>query len=309
MSNDLIKQIQNQVLALPDGGVDEDTRAVAGNVFGKRLSIRGGVFRKYEGNKEVAAIEDRHLNVIFVKLSHTPSRNFYPKAYVEGENASPTCWSSDTKAPDTSVKEPQSKLCVDCPQSIKGSSSDGNGTACRLSWRTAVVLPQDPGGDVLQLVLPATSVFGKEEAGRWPFRSYIQMLAGNNISAGRVITKMSFDTKSSTPRVLFQPVSAVPGDALEVIKEQGNSDAAHRAVELKVYERKETPQAAAALAPAATKPTFPEALKALDTLMGNKVITSDNDTIPEPILRKSEKQSVTPDTDLSAIISKWSKKA
>lgn len=298
MSNDLIKQIQSQLALSAGGDIDEDTRAVAGNTFGKRLSIRGGVFRKYEGNKEIAAIEERSLNVIFVKMSHTPSRNYYPKAYVEGENASPSCWSSDTKAPDGSVKEPQAKLCMDCPQSVKGSSADGNGTACRLSWRTAVVLPQDVGGDVLQLILPATSVFGGEESGRWPFRAYIQMLAGNHISAGRVITKMSFDTKSATPKLLFQPAAAVPPEDMETIAEQAKSDAAFKAIELKVFEKKETPQAPAQLAPIA-KPVKDEV-----------EIEKEEEATPEPVLRQNPKTTgATSTPDISEVIKKWAKKA
>ena len=46
------------------GGLDEDTLAVAGgNRQGnKRISIKGGVFRKYAGGKEIGAIED-HIRV------------------------------------------------------------------------------------------------------------------------------------------------------------------------------------------------------------------------------------------------------
>ena len=54
------------------GGLDEDTLAVAGgNRQGnKRISIKGGVFRKYAGGKEIGAIEDRFMNVIIVKMAH-----------------------------------------------------------------------------------------------------------------------------------------------------------------------------------------------------------------------------------------------
>ena len=184
MSNDIIANLKNE-LAQIQGGVDEDTRAVAGGggSLSKRISIKGGVFRKMAGGKEIGSIEDRHMNVIFVKMAHAPSRTYYTGAYKEGEKIAPVCWSSDSKVPDPEVKNPQASNCDKCQWSVKGSGQGGSGTACRLSWRTAVVLPQDPGGDVMQLVLPATSCFGKEEAGKWPFRPYVQMLANNNISA------------------------------------------------------------------------------------------------------------------------------
>jgi hypothetical protein len=102
------------------------------------------------------------------------------------------------------------------------------------------VLPHDPAGDVMQLVLPATSCFGKEESGKFPFRPYIQMLANNNISAGRVITKMQFDTKSPVPKLLFSPVAPVPQDDYEAITKQRDSAAAESAIKLTVYQADET---------------------------------------------------------------------
>jgi hypothetical protein len=204
MSNDIIASLKSELATIPRG-VDDDTRAVAGSGgnFAKRISIKGGVFRKMAGGKEIGAIEDRHMNVIFVRMAHTASRQYYSGAYKEGEKIAPACWSTDSKVPDKEVKSPQAEACDKCPWSVKGSGQGGSGTACRLSWRTAVVLPNDPSGDVMQLVLPATSCFGKEDGGKWPFRPYIQKLADNDISAGRVVTKMQFDTKSPVPKLLF----------------------------------------------------------------------------------------------------------
>ena len=89
----------------------------------------------------------------------------------------------------------QAKSCYQCKHSVRGSGQNGVGTACKISWRIAVVLANDIKGDILQLVLPAMSCFGKESNGRYPFRPYIQMLANNNVSAGRVVTKLQFDER------------------------------------------------------------------------------------------------------------------
>jgi hypothetical protein len=250
MSNDIISSIQNDLAII--GGLDEDTKAVAGGGIGatKRISIKGGVFRKIAGGKEIGAIEDRHMNVIFVKMAHNPSRTFYSAAYKEGEKISPICWSNDGKTPDPEVKVPQASKCEMCPMSAKGSSPAGTGSACRLSWRTAVVLPNDPSGDIMQLVLPATSAFGKEENGKYPFRPYVQMLANHGVSAGRVVTKMQFDTKSPVPRVLFSPVSAINADDLDVLTAQSKKPAAELAIKLTVYQSDEG-EALTEVAPAA----------------------------------------------------------
>lgn len=292
MSNDLILRLKNQ-LAEMGGGVDEDTRAVAGNGgMTKRISIDGGVFRKYVGGKEMGAIEDRHMNVIFVKLAHNPTRMYYTDTYKKGAKVSPVCWASEAKTPDPDCTSPQAKSCDTCPMSAKGSSPTGVGSACRLSWRTAVVLPNDPGGDVMQLTLPATSCFGEESTGRWPFRPYVQMLASNNISVGRVITKMQFDTQSSVPKLLFSPVGPVEMNDVETILTQAKSPAAEAAVKLRVYINKEEASAPALTAEAPSAP-----------------VEDEEGEEAAPKLRESSKKTETPPApDLANVMAKWAKK-
>jgi hypothetical protein len=284
MSNDLATMFSGNLV--PVEGLDDDTLAVAGGArqSNKRISIKGGVFRKYAGGKEIGAIEDRHMEVIFVKMAHKASRMFYEGAYQEGQKISPACWSSDSEKPDAEVKTPIASTCLDCPKSVKGSGGGGTGTACRLSWRTAVVLPKDPAGDVMQLVLPATSAFGKEDTGRWPFRPYIQHLASHNVSAGRVITKMAFDTKAPTPKVLFSPAGKVPDEDLQIIARQAKSPAAEAAIKMNVFQM----DSAEEVAPHRNE--VPEVVEA------------------EPVKVESKKPAATGEKDISDVVKKWSKK-
>jgi hypothetical protein len=284
MSTDLVNLSAIGALATV-GGLDEDTLAVAGgNRQGnKRLSIKGSVFRKYAGGKEIGAIEDRFMNVIIVKMAHKASRMYYDKGYREGEKVSPACWSSDSEIPDADVKAPVASSCNSCPNSAKGSGDNGIGAKCKLSWRTAVVLPNDPAGDVMQLVLPATSAFGKEDNGRWPFRPYIQHLASHNVSAGRVVTKMAFDTKSPTPKVLFAPVGAVPDADLEIIARQAKSPAAEAAIKLNVFQSDSTG----------------------DVEVAQPVAVEE---VEEPKKRESKAAAGEKASDVSDIVKKWSKK-
>ena len=284
MSNDIIASLKSELATIPRG-VDDDTRAVAGSGgnFAKRISIKGGVFRKMAGGKEIGAIEDRHMNVIFVRMAHTASRQYYSGAYKEGEKIAPACWSTDSKVPDKEVKSPQAEACDKCPWSVKGSGQGGSGTACRLSWRTAVVLPNDPSGDIMQLVLPARSCFGKEDGGKWPFRPYIQKLADNDISAGRVITKMQFDTKSPVPKLLFSPVGVVPEGDIDTIMKQRESAAAETAIKLSVFQT--------------------------DEGQVNGPIVTGPAALEEPKLRESKKASdAAPAGDVTDVVKKWAKK-
>ena len=282
MSNDLVSILSNNP-AIVQTGLDEDTLAVAGGARqgNKRISIKGGVFRKYSGGKEIGAIEDRHMNVIFVKMAHKASRMYYEGVYQEGQKISPVCWSNDSEVPDPEVKAPLASTCANCPKSVKGSGQGGTGTACRLSWRTAVVLPQDPGGDVMQLVLPATSAFGKEDNGRFPFRAYVQHLASHNVSAGRVVTKMQFDTKSPVPKVVFSPVGAVPEGDLEIVARQAKSAAAEAAVKLNVYQ--------------------------MDTEGESQSSQIEVIEEAEPVKRESKAASEDKPADVSDVVKKWSK--
>ena len=264
-------------------GLDEDTLAVAGGATkgNKRISIEGRVFRKIVGGKEQSVNTDNSMNVVIVKMAHEASRTYYNQSYKKGVKLSPACWSNDSKTPDAEVASPCAATCAECPNSVKGSGQGGTGSACRLSWRIAVVLPNDPSGDVYQLVLPATSAFGKEEGGKWPFRPYIQMLANNNVSAGRIVTKMQFDINSPVPRLLFAPVSAVPEDVRDVIARQGKTPAAENAIRLTVYK---TDGGSETEAPAQVE-------------------------IAEPVKRETTRKAA-PETaeDVSDIVKKWAKK-
>lgn len=265
MSNDLATIMHAANLGMVETGIDADTAAVAGNTNqNKRISIEGRMFRKIVGGKEQSVNTDLSMNVIFVKMAHEATRMYYNKTYVKGAKLSPVCWSADTKTPAPEVKTPISSTCESCPNSVKGSGNGGIGTACRLSWRTALVLENDPAGDVYQLIIPGASAFGKEENGRWPFRPYVQMLANNNVSAGRVVTKMEFDIQASAPRLLFSPFGAVSPEVRSTIIEQGKTRAAEDAVKLTVFIKDDEEEVVAPAAPNVVRDPAKETAKVAD---------------------------------------------
>lgn len=308
MSNDIAVILQNA--ALVQTGLDDDTLAVAGSAMNqtKRISIKGGVFRKYVGGREVGAIEDRHMNVIFVKMAHTASRTYYPTGFKDGEKVSPVCWSSDSRVPDADVKNPPAKSCDQCPYSVKNSVA-GNGSACRLSWRTAVIVPGDTSDDIYQLVLPSTSCWQKEENGKWGFRPYIQMLASNNVAASRVITRMQFDTKSPTPKLLFSPAGAVNPNDLPSIDAHRTSAVAEQYIKLTVYQ----PQAESneeGEAPAQFETPAPVVKEATPAPKEAAPVVEESDVVvDEPVLRVESTPAPAKPTNVSDVVKKWSVKS
>lgn len=298
MANEMVisvDDLKRQIAEIAGGDVDDESKAVAGSGSSvKRISIKGGVFRKFSGGKEVAAVPDRFMHVIFAKLSPTPSRMFYEEAYVENKKASPICWSTNSEVPDADVPNKQSASCRDCPQSTKGSAIDGKSAACRLSWRTAVVLPHDVQGDVLQLVIPAASVWGQEHNRTWPFQAYVRFLVDNNISVGRVVTKMEFDLRTASPKLLFSPIAPVTKEQSAHVAEQNKSLAAQIATKLTVF-HSQTAADEDEPAPAADSPT-PE-------------VVVPSAAVPEPILREATKPTAPAEkAELSETIRKWATK-
>ena len=105
--------LSETAMALTGGGSNASS--------GKRISIKGGVFRLMDNGKEVAAIEDRHLDIIIVKAAPKIARQYYAGAYDKDAAASaPDCTSNDGERPDPSSKNKQSETCLTCPPEPSG---------------------------------------------------------------------------------------------------------------------------------------------------------------------------------------------
>jgi hypothetical protein len=212
--------------------LDETTKALmgSGGGGGKRISIKGGVFRMIVDGKEIAQNEDRAMNIVIVAANAHVSRSYYAETYVEGQILAPTCWSNDGVSPDTKVSEPQSGKCASCPQNIAGSAEQGKGRACRFSQRLAVTLENDLKGDVYQLTLPAQSIFGNVENGKMPLQAYAKFLGSHGLPITAIVTEMRFDTASATPKLTFKAVRPLEADEMALAQEKGQSAEAKTAI-------------------------------------------------------------------------------
>lgn len=292
MSNDLAVLNAGLPDYLKTAQIDDTTKALMGGGGGsssRRISIKGGVWRLMINGKEVAQNEDRHMNVVIVAASPKVSRTFYANQYQEGgEVTAPDCWSADGEVPDAKAASPQSKRCIDCPQNIQG-SGQGNSRACRYSQRLAVVLANDVAGDVFQLTLPATSIFGEGAAGKWPLQAYAKMLGGKGIPITAVVTEMRFDTGSATPKINFKPVSFLDAPQHQKAIDQGSTEAARRAITMTVAEA----DGAKPKAIAAPKPVAEPAPAVVEE-------------VTEPVKRSSKKtEEPAAKPDLSKILAEW----
>jgi hypothetical protein len=255
---------------------------------GKRISIKGGVFRLLADGKEIASIEDRHLDVIIANAAADIGRTFYAGAYDPEKSAAPDCWSADGNTPSVEAKNPQSNTCATCPQNVKGSGS-GESRACKFSQRLAVVLESDMGGDVLQLQVPAASLFGQAESENMPLKAYANWLGAQNISPDEVVTRIKFDTKAQSPKLFFRPVRWLDDDEHDIVLEKGSSEEAKKAVTMTVAKTDKAPDA-----PVLEAPKKPKAKEPVE------------DDVDEPEVRQ-EKTSPAPNkrNNLASVVADW----
>lgn len=215
-------------------GLNELTKALAGGgAGGKRISIRGGVFRKIVGGEEVGKLTTREMNVIIINARKNVSRVFYAGKYNPDEIVPPTCWSNDGDAPEAAVESKQSSHCATCPQNVAGSGDNGS-RACRYQRRIAILLEGDMSGDVYQLTVPAKSIFGKGEGNLHPFESYTKYIAGNGRNINQIVTQVSMDLDSDTAKLFFSPVRHITQEEWEIAKEAGESQEAKNAITMTV---------------------------------------------------------------------------
>lgn len=214
--------------------LDETTKSLMGTGGGKRISIRGSVFRMVVNGEEMAKREERNLDVVIVRAAEHVSRTYYDGEYSEGDSEAPRCWSADGVTPDESVSSPMSSACANCPMNIAG-SGQGESRACRFSHRIAVVVDGDLEGNIYQMSLPAKSLFGKNDKGGMPLQQYVRLLAGHGLPVTAVVTEMKFDTESSTPKLFFKAKRPLSLEEFELAKSQGETQDAIDAVTYTVY--------------------------------------------------------------------------
>ena len=275
---------------------------------GKRISIKGGVFRLLHNGKEVANIEDRFLDVAIVKSAPKVARVFYGKSYDGDTVTQPDCWSADGEKPSADSRNAQASRCAECSKNIAG-SGQGQSRACRYQQRVAVVLADSIEGDVLQLSLPATSIFGKEEGENRPLQAYARWLAAQNINPEEVITRMRFDTKSESPKLFFKPMRWLTEDEHNTVLEKAESEDAIKAVTMTVakMDGAVTPAKLEGKPPTKAKPVVEEVEEEAPPPPPKAKKKAAEESEDEPEIRKEapKKPAVEPKGSLKQMVDEW----
>lgn len=186
-----------------------------------RISIQGSRFRLQSPQNEEFVVPQLHLDVIVIDANPNKklSKVFFAKKYdPKAEETGPDCFSDNGIGPSVQSSAPQCATCAACPNNVIGSriSDAGSPTkACGDYKKIAVLLANDTSGQVFGLRLPYMSL------SNW--RGYIEALDKNGVPASSVITRMTFDTAVSYPKLTFKPAFDKEGQ-MPYINEQQAAD-------------------------------------------------------------------------------------
>lgn len=287
VNNDLFKALQEMNKTLAGGGMGG----------GKRISIKGGRFRLFEGGEQISVSKDDSMNIVVVNAAAV-SRTYYEGTYDPNNPSAPACWSADTRTPSPDVPADKRKAasCAACPMNIKG-SGQGDSRACRFNQRLAITLEGKP-DEVYQLQLPATSIFGEAKGDKMGMQAYAKFLAAHNTPIIAVMTEMRFDVDSETPKLFFKPVRPLTEDEFNAAIAAKDSEDATKAITLTVsqtdgVQKKET-------AAGTQRVSAKTEIKVEDPETGEEVVPE-----PKKVTTKKETAAPAPAASLGALVSDW----
>lgn len=194
------------------------------------------------------------LEVVIVGIAPNVAKTFYAKAYADGDDNAPDCFSLDGVQPDASAPKKQNPTCGNCPNNQWGSRITDNGKrakACADSRRIAVVprgdIENESYGGPMLLRIPATSLPN--------LAGYADFLTRKGADVPWVGTKLSFDYDVAYPKLVFETTGFLSDAEAQAVLEAMENPL----IERMLHDAGPTESAPAATAGADTIPGRPPA--------------------------------------------------
>jgi hypothetical protein len=247
MSEELVViegEVPAYALAQQGAVSNEDALFGLSGGFPPSVSIKSNKFRlkNRDGEETVLKpgdlVDGEYLATVMLKARKPYEKSFYAKAWAEGDNNAPDCFSLDGERPDPSATHKQCETCAACPQNAFGSGRNQageptKGKACSDNKIVAVMIPKH---GVFRFKVGPGSLAN--------FGGYVKQLTARNIRLDRVITLVSFD--DNTNGVLrFKYGGFVPDSHITKLDDLADSPEVEEII---------VPATVAASAPATTQP-------------------------------------------------------
>lgn len=239
MSKELLIPVGNSgQLAIPEhlrnfnGGVGKSLMEGVGGMF-NRIGLKGNRFRMVVSGQEVAVRDENYVDVVIVGAAAGNQRIFYDSKYSGADdNSLPTCYSVDGKTPAENVVLKQSHRCDVCPKNEVGSAMTDNGKktrACGFFRRLAVWVVGDEPDRVFALDVRAMGLFGDSKPGsnQYSLNDYAKWCSARGIDPSTLVTRISFDTDQSVPKLLFKPAMFITNDLVDIVGHLVDASSTH----------------------------------------------------------------------------------
>lgn len=143
------------------------------------------------------------LEIVIVGVAPAVSKIYYQKAYVEGDDNAPDCFSIDGVAPDNASPKKQNDICATCRHNQWGSRVTDAGKrakSCQDSRRIAIV----PLGDILNKTLGGPMLLRVPPTSLPNLASYSDLLERKGADFPYVATVLGFDYAVAYPKLTFE---------------------------------------------------------------------------------------------------------
>lgn len=211
-------------------GLDDLGAGIGGNYA--ILSIRGKTFRvKHQGN-ETPIIDEKgdavgSLEAVIIKANPYLTKQYYEKAFEEGDNAAPVCFSIDGKMPSPAVEQPQHTNCAMCPQNRFGSRITPAGKkvkACQDNKKLAIV----PLNDLHNTVFGGPMLFRVPASALKSLLEFNNRMTANGYPYNAVAVRIGFDLEASHPKPTFKAIRVLTSEEAQIVLGHYQSDAVDR---------------------------------------------------------------------------------
>ena len=187
--------------------VSDDATQGLGISRGAHCSIRAARFRLIDANGVETLIPNLYLDVVIIRANPKDSKLYFQGPYNPDSGDPPACYSDNGIGPSSNALQPQSPLCSSCPHNQMNSKINpqtGKGSkACSDRKKLAFIIPGDSTVNVFELQVPPDSLGNLKAYAK--FLSS-QATGGRKADIGDMITRLTFDSEASHPKLKFEPV-------------------------------------------------------------------------------------------------------